>query len=202
MKAKYLGLIAVLLALSLAIFLWWSNDKQSTESNSKSIATPITAPNNAAANNELPNNIQSELDYAQFQQQTREFFVKAASLNDNDKQHQAEQIEQQANHYQQQGFVSASEALMLKLALLKLTLNDSAFEQQGQALVAQYKKDYDVAYEQWRNSPDAQFSEYKSQEADIVKRVMAMDSFPDGLSRDEYLRRELEKARIAAYQKP
>ena len=46
--------------------------------------------------------------------------------------------------------------------------------------------------------PDARFSRYKSEEKRIVDEVMALDSIPDGLSRDQYLRQRLQEAREQA----
>ena len=43
------------------------------------------------------------------------------------------------------------------------------------------------------------FARYKRREAEIVAQVQERTTFPDGLTRSEYLRRELDRARIEAY---
>ncbi len=202
MKRVALLLIVVLGGAAL-LWLWFS--PVATTETIKENVEPEASPIAVAAQTQphaIPADVQQKLDYANFQESTRHFFDHEKSLSDKQRQQRAQQIDEQTGQFQQQGFLSASEALMLKLAILKLTLDDNAFEQQGKALIDRYKHDYNVAYEQWLNTPDPQFEAYKVQEAEIVKRVMAMTSFPDGLSRDEYLRRELERARIAAYQEP
>ena len=45
----------------------------------------------------------------------------------------------------------------------------------------------------------AGFAAYKAREAQIVAEVQGRTAFPDGLSRSDYLRRELDRARIEAY---
>ena len=191
------------IALGVGIVFWPSVSTPPVDRSATNPSAPLL---NAIANpsnqKTLPDNIQREVDYAGFQDEATSFFEQQKSLSDDERQNKAKLIDAKTDQFQQQGFISASESLMLKLAILKMTLSEKAFEQQGEALVAQYKKDYDVAYEQWRNTPDPKFNDYKAQEADIVKRVMAMDSFPDGLTRDEYLRRELVRARIAVYNQP
>ena len=45
----------------------------------------------------------------------------------------------------------------------------------------------------------AAFDAYKAREAALIAEVQGRTTFPDGLSRSEYLRRELDRARIEAY---
>ena len=48
-------------------------------------------------------------------------------------------------------------------------------------------------------APDARFSQYKSEEKRIVDEVLTLQTIPDGLSRDQYLRQRLQEAREQAY---
>ncbi|MEM9760664.1 MAG: hypothetical protein AAF933_15585, partial [Pseudomonadota bacterium] len=43
------------------------------------------------------------------------------------------------------------------------------------------------------------FTDYKTREAEIIAEVNGMDSFPQGQTRQQYLRERLLEARIEAY---
>ena len=99
--------------------------------------------------------------------------------------------------------LSAGEAMLLKVGLIRVTIEDEAEQlRQIQALTDRYHADAARREAAWRaqQANDRRFQDYKAEESRIVAEVMAMRTIPDGLSRDEYLRRRLEAARIAAYQ--
>ncbi len=49
-------------------------------------------------------------------------------------------------------------------------------------------------------APSAELKRYQVDEKRIVEEVLSMDSIPDGLSRNEYLRQRLQQAREQHYQ--
>jgi hypothetical protein len=63
------------------------------------------------------------------------------------------------------------------------------------ALQQRYRDETQLRLAAAQALPDPQFESYKVRESQIVNEVMAMETIPDGLSRDEYLRRRLQSAR-------
>ncbi|MEX2963773.1 hypothetical protein [Microbulbifer sp. TYP-18] len=100
-----------------------------------------------------------------------------------------------------EGRVMAYEALALKLAWLERNSADkAAFEQAAAELVEGYREKsqrHTAEYDPYKEVPG--FAEYKQREVEIVKEVQQMTSFPDGMSRQEYLRQRLQEARKKAY---
>ncbi|WP_323847338.1 hypothetical protein [Microbulbifer magnicolonia] len=99
------------------------------------------------------------------------------------------------------GHILAYEALALKLAWLERNSATKAeFDQAAAALVETYRQKAERSareYDPYEDVPG--FAEYKAAEKRIVREVQEMSSFPDGMSRQEYLRKRLQEARQAAY---
>ncbi|WP_105101945.1 hypothetical protein [Microbulbifer pacificus] len=99
------------------------------------------------------------------------------------------------------GGMLAYEVLALKLRWLEQTSVDKAtFNAAAESLLDEYRQrtQHSVdAYDPYQDVPG--FAEYKALERKIVAEVRALDRFPDGMSRDEYLRKRLQEAREQAY---
>ncbi|MDV2077371.1 hypothetical protein [Marinobacter xestospongiae] len=135
-------------------------------------------------------------DRLAFQDRVRSLFDQADTLTDRQRRQQAAAVRQQLADYEQAGGVSAPEALMVKLALLNLTEADpEQRKHQAQALVNHYRQQGEQQRQAWAAQPTPQFDQYKTQERAIVAEVMAMESFPGNLTRDQYLRQRLQQAR-------
>ncbi|UDL04205.1 hypothetical protein [Marinobacter sp. CA1] len=135
-------------------------------------------------------------DRLAFQDRVRSLFDQADTLTDRQRQQQAAAVRQQLADYEQVGEVSAPEALMVKLALLNLTEADpEQRKRQAQTLVNHYRQQGEQQRQAWASQPTPQFDQYKTQERAIVAEVMAMESFPGNLTRDQYLRQRLQQAR-------
>ncbi|WP_237060457.1 hypothetical protein [Microbulbifer sediminum] len=99
-----------------------------------------------------------------------------------------------------EGRVIASEGLALKLAWLERNSAGRAdFDEAAAGLIAEYRQKAEAQqpYDPYREEPG--FARYKAMEAAIIERVQAMDKFPEGLTRQQYLRRQLQGAREEAY---
>ncbi|MBM7061776.1 hypothetical protein JQX08_13770 [Pseudomonas sp. UL073] len=131
----------------------------------------------------------------------RNFFSRTADLSPAQRNSEAQALAQQIDDYEQRGELALSEALLLQVALIRATSGDEQ-EQKARAsvLVARYKALSAAREQRTIEQQDAQFSQYKLEEKRIVDEVMAMDSVPGGLPRDEYLRQQLQEARERAYQ--
>ena len=134
-----------------------------------------------------------------FHQAYRSFVSGAAELSPAQRESHAQALREQIETYEQRSELAMSESLLLQLGLIQLTTGDEqAQKDQAAALVARYKA-ISAEREAKAATPSAEFRRYKAEEKRIVEEVLSMDSFPDGLSRDEYLRQRLQQAREQHY---
>ena len=198
-KRLTLGVITALV-IGVGIALWPA--KESPQPDQRTASTPAATP--STSTEPLPTDlrehpvVQAYQAFSDFQLHSRGFFDNADKLSEQEKQAQLRQLLDGTNKYEQQGKLVPMEALVLKLAMLRYTSSsDDDYKAKAKSLIDQYKAQSDLREQVWLANPDPNFIDYKRQENDIVKEVMAMTVIPDGLSRDEYLRQRLEQARIA-----
>jgi len=131
-----------------------------------------------------------------FNEQARTFFATASQLDAEDRAHVAQQLEQELTRLEQAGGMSAGETLLIRAGLVQETAPAGPErDAQLQALRQRYRSETQLRLAAAQARPDPQFESYKARESEIVNEVMAMATIPDGLSRDEYLRRRLQSAR-------
>ncbi|MGE8498157.1 MAG: hypothetical protein ACN6O6_11675 [Pseudomonas sp.] len=129
----------------------------------------------------------------------RSFFAEGPNLPEAERNRQAEALRADIELYEGRDELASSEALLLQLGLIQATVSDEETQKaQAAALMERYQAR--SAARQAAAQPDERFLQYKKDEKRIVSEVMATDSIPDGLSRDQYLRQRLQEARERAYQ--
>ncbi len=137
-----------------------------------------------------------------FEQRVRAFLRDAHTLDENARREQAQAIGREIDQREQARELSAGESVVLHVSLIEAAEQDQAERiRQSQALVDRYRQQAaarQAAFEDQQRQ-DAGFQAYKAREAQIVSDVMAMTSFPGGMSRDDYLRMRLQEARQATY---
>jgi hypothetical protein len=164
--------------------------------------SPVTSIPTQAQLQELLQNpaVKNQEQRLAFHQAYRSFVSGAAELSPAQRESQAQALREQIETYEQRSELAMSESLLLQLGLIQLTTDDEqAQKDQATALVARYKA---ISAERKAKAakPSAEFQRYKIDEKRIVEEVLSMDSIPDGLSRDEYLRQRLQQAREQHYQ--
>ncbi len=128
------------------------------------------------------------------------FIKSAAELSEEERRKRAAALAKEIDRREAAGELALSEALLMQVGLVQAEGGDEAAQKaRADALLARYQA-LSAAREALAKTPDARFSRYKSEEKRIVDEVMALDSIPDGLSRDQYLRQRLQEAREQAYQ--
>ena len=138
----------------------------------------------------------------QFAADYQTFIQGAQALSAAERRRQAEALAREVERREAADELALSEALLLQLGLAQAEGGDEqAQKARAEQLVARYQ-----AISQHREAqqqvPDARFQQYKRDEQRIVDEVLQMNSIPDGLSRDQYLRQRLQEAREQAYQQP
>jgi hypothetical protein len=129
----------------------------------------------------------------------QDFIQGAAGLAEAERRSRAAALAREIDRREAAGELALSEALLLQVGLAQAEGGDEeAQKARADALVARYQAL--SAAREAKRAPDARFTRYKADEKRIVEEVMALDSIPDGLSRDQYLRQRLQEAREQAYQ--
>lgn len=132
----------------------------------------------------------------QFQQEVREFFARAPALSPEERAARARDIARAITHYEAKGEIAAAEALTLRSGLVRETVADPVEQMIAiRGLQQHYQQQGERKLAEWEARADPELELYKAREREIVAEVMAMTTIPDGLTRDEYLRRRLQSAR-------
>jgi len=213
MRRRVLTVAAVLLG---AVMLSWLLRLEESSDGSRSVAVdspvenlqkpatrsgpPVRAePKSFAAPVGSETVVQTPVDVATregFNEQARAFFANAAQMDAEHRLHEAQQLEQELTRLEQAGGLSAGETLVIRAGLIQETVPAGAQrDAQLQALEERYRAETQRRVATAQAHPDPQFGSYKVRESEIVNEVMAMETIPEGLSRDEYLRRRLQSAR-------
>jgi hypothetical protein len=133
---------------------------------------------------------------AKFTEKAREFFAQAAALPVEERQRRAQEIERELSILEVAGGLSAGETFLVRTGLIRETVTDPAQQaMQLKALQERYRNESSRRLAQTGARPDPAFESYKIRESQIVAEVMSLQEIPDGLTRDEYLRRRLQAAR-------
>jgi hypothetical protein len=192
--------IAILILLSISIF---SREKgreaERAQAASMAQALPGGAPQRSLTAE------QQFYQYIEFERDIRNFLRNYPNMNPADVDRTARRLMQQVEQRERSRHISAAEALRLKSSLISAMEPD---EQQRTLKIAELTAIYQTEAEkrqaqfaqQQQNDPI--FKAYKAREAQIVAEVQGMTSFPNGMSRDEYLRQRLLEARAAIYYAP
>lgn len=220
--AMKMRLVSIGLVISAVLMLgMWMAAQQRQESVERMIAQPepaaapttgatgvagVTDPNPSPAATPEARADQGRLA---FERQARAFLRDAPRLDDATRMARARALSQDIDRREQNRELSGDEATMMRVGLIQVAVKDprerviqiqEVIDRQREktaarqrALLARQQRDAQALLAQKQR--DAQLREYKVQEARIVSEVLAMDSYPDGLSRDAYLRQRLQAAR-------
>lgn len=189
---------AVALVWTLRLHDPTATDEQSTTAETTGAQAPAREPNQPTATSRSTSNddpIESA-DRARFNEQAREFFAQAPALPPDEARRRADTISKELSRIEQAGGMSVGEIFLIRAGLIRATEPDEQ-EQAAQlrALKERYQADSRQRSARDGAQSDPMFQLYKVRESEIVAEVMAMQTIPDGLSRDEYLRRRLQAAR-------
>lgn len=204
-RAVATGAVIVALVAAMALSLWYSESPPTPTAESKGEPrtdmpeVPSVAPESPI--NERPARRSNEDDGSYearlaFHDRVRAYFTDPSSIPAAQRRSHAEALEDEIIRYESRGELSADEARLLRLELVRTSVADAA---ERDAEIAALRREYEEATQsrlaQWESQRDPSFEVYKVREAEIVAGVMQMTEIPDGLSRDEYLRQRLQQER-------
>jgi hypothetical protein len=186
-----------------AAVLWWRNDAPGAPPAAESgTAVAAGTPTPAMASLQATPQAQAHRDRQRFEADAKDFFARAPSLRTVERSERADALTRQIDRYEAEGGLSAGEAVLLRTALVKATVDDPARQAEEVAAIAdRYRAHADqrMAAFAAQQANDSRFQSYKTREAQVVAEVMAMTSVPAGLTRDQYLRQRLQQERERAY---
>ena len=197
---KWLTLLVPCVVLVAAI-VWWKRDDPGRPVAPRSSVEAADAVSPLASLQATPQ-AQEHLERQRFEADAKDFFAHSASLRAVERSERADALTRQIDKYEAAGGLSAGEAVLLRTALVKATVDDPARQAEEVAAIAdRYRAHADrrmaAFLEQQRNDP--RFRTYKAREAQVVAEVMAATTIPAGLTRDQYLRQRLQEEREQAY---
>ncbi len=131
-----------------------------------------------------------------FRNEARRFFANAKNLSPIQRDQQASALHEQIERRERMAELSAGEALVLEVGLIKATTSDETEQKEmAMAVAERYRLRSEQRERAWALRPTPQFDTYKQRELQVVHEVAALTQIPDGLSRDEYLRQRLQHER-------
>lgn len=201
--------VGLIVAAVLMLAMWLSAQKRH-DSVARMLAQPAPAEPAVAANEPAAalastpeaRAYQSRLA---FERHARDFLRDAPTLDDSTRLARARALSGEIDRREQNRELSADEAVMLRIGLIHAAVSDQRERaRQAQEVVDRYRDQTAARQRAYlaQQQRDAQFQAYKAQEARIVSEVLAMQSYPGGLSRDDYLRQRLQAARETIYRSP
>jgi hypothetical protein len=202
MKIRFVHVgLVIAAALMLAI---WMSAKMREARVAKALAEPIPVEATAAGATATPDAAKRRSRHA-FERTARAFLRDAPNMSPEIRMQRAQALARDVESLERAGELLADEAVLIRIGLIQAAVADDAERvRQAQAVVDHYKTQSDQreAAAAAQVQRDARLRQYKAREAEIVAEVLAMSSYPGGLSRDDYLRLRLREAHSAIYGPP
>ncbi|MFC6634530.1 hypothetical protein [Microbulbifer taiwanensis] len=196
--------VVITLALGASVATWRYLSPSSPDGAEKPLAAlPAEAPDDALAipdQQELASLLSDPRVQTYFQRQ-KDKQALSDYFSDEGGELTAEEVWQLIETIEREGRMMAYEAMALKLSWLERnSASKAGFDAAARELVEEYRQKSSQSTEEYNPYEDVPgFTEYKKAEKRIVREVQQMSTFPNGMSRQEYLRERLLEAREAAY---
>jgi len=195
-------LVSIGLVVSAVLMLaMWLSARQRQDSVAKMIAqpepTPPVAADPGAAAAATPE-ARADQSRLAFERQARAFLRDAPRLDDATRMARARALSDDIGRREQNRELSGDEAMMMRVGLIQVAVKDPRERaHQVQDVINRHHEQNALRQRALlaQQRHDEKLKAYKTQEAIIVAEVLAMQSYPGGLSRDAYLRQRLQAAR-------
>ncbi len=199
MKIRFVH-VGLVIAATLMVAIWMSARMREAQV-AKVLAEPAPPSTTAAG---TPGAAKQRSHQA-FQDMARKFLREAPNMSPEIRLERARALAREVEARERAGELTGEEAVLIRIGLIQAAVvDDTERVRQAQAVVDHYREQsaQRQAATAARQQQDARQREYKAREAEIVAEVLAMSSYPGGLSRDDYLRLRLSEAHRAIYGTP
>ncbi|UXI68027.1 hypothetical protein [Tahibacter amnicola] len=160
--------------------------------------TPTSSPRPPAPTPESA--VRTYLARQTFHEQVQQFLKGASTHDAAARDREAQAISQGIDSYEARNEMSAGEALLLRVALIRATVPDEAEQiDRVAALSAAYRARAAQQMAEWESQSDRTLEAYKVRERAIVEEAMARQDWPAGVDRDTWLRERLQREREIVY---
>ena len=196
MKIRFVH-VGLVIAATLMVAIWMSAKMREAHV-AKVLAEPVPVGTASAGTPDAAKRSSRE----EFQRMAREFLRAAPNMSPEIRMQHAQALAREVEARERAGQLSGDEAVLIRIGLIQAAVVDETERvRQAQAVVDHYREQSTrrEAATAVRLQRDAQQRQYKAREAQIVAEVLAMSSYPGGLSRDDYLRLRLREAHNAVY---
>lgn len=196
MKIRFVH-VGLVVAAALMVAIWMSAKMREAHV-AKVLAEPVPV---ETAKADTPDAVKRQSQQA-FQRMAREFLRNAPNMSPEIRMQHAQALAREVEVREQAGELSGDEAVLIRIGLIQAAVvDDNERVRQAQAVVDRYQKQVkeNEARIAAKLQREVRQRQYKAREAEIVAEVLAMSTFPGGLSRDEYLRLRLREAHSAIY---
>ena len=112
---------------------------------------------------------------------------------------EAQQVMDEVDAFQREGYYSLSHALQLKMAVARMAWQGDELNSRLAAMQQQFEREHAALVAKSDPSKDPTFVAFKAEESAMIAQARRMAAFPDGLTRDQYIIRESEKIRARHY---
>lgn len=214
-------LLASVVALALGWYLFDVNESETprpkvADTVQPAVAAPVinqpAAANRAAATSSedeaSPSMIQlAEQIYAEspieavrdFRAELQEFASETKLLPTQDYQSRARELLATVDRFETEGYLTGPETLALRLSLLRYALPPDEYRDSAQRLIDAARQQTAKAEQAWATRSDPRHERYRQLEREIVEQSITMTSFPEGQTRQDYLRERLLALRTEIY---
>ena len=123
------------------------------------------------------------------------FVREAELLPAQDHEPRARELLAEVETFEESGYLTAPEALALRLSLLRYALPPDEYRVAAETLVSDARERAEQAERDWAARSDPRLERYRQLEREIVEESLSMTEFPDGMTRQAYLRERLQALR-------
>lgn len=196
MKIRFVH-VGLVIAATLMVAIWISARMREAQV-AKVLAEPAPIGNTAAGTPGAA----KQRSHRAFQDMARKFLREAPNMSPEIRLERARALAREVEARERAGELTGEEAVLIRIGIIQAAVvDDTERVRQAQAVVDHYRAQsaQRQAAAAARVQQDARQREYKAREAEIVTEVLAMSSYPGGLSREDYLRLRLREAHRAIY---
>lgn len=196
MKIRFVH-VGLVIAATLMLAIWMSAKMREAHV-AKVLAEPVPVGTAGAGTPDAATQRSRE----DFQRMAREFLRAAPNMSPEVRMQHAQALAREVEVRERAGQLSGNEAVLIRIGLIQAAVvDDNERVRQAQAVVDRYQKQVkeNEARIAAKLQREVRQRQYKAREAEIVAEVLAMSSYPGGLSRDDYLRLRLSEAHRAIY---
>jgi hypothetical protein len=196
MKIRFVH-VGLVIAATLMVAIWMSAKMREAHV-AKVLAEPAPVNTTAAGTPGAA----TQRSHQAFQEMARRFLRDAPNMSPEIRLERARALAREVEVRERAGELTGEEAVLIRIGLIQAAVvDDTERVRQAQAVVDHYREQSQQRQSAAaaRMQQDARQRAYKAREAEIVAEVLAMSSYPGGLSRDDYLRLRLNEAHRAIY---